>query len=260
MPRIVFFVLIILSLGNLTASADTLQDALAQAVEDFQAGNKQAALEACVALAHQHPNDPRAHSVLGQLQWYAGLRDEAEASFLRTLEIDPAHQEARIRLKRMNFVPRDFRPPTQLVTDTFVLRPITAADAESDHAALMSSVAHLQGTFGPGDTWPQGVTLEENREVLGWHEQEFAERTGFVYTVRSRNGDRCVGCVYFYPSRRDDFQADALFWVTADAEGRGWDPLLDHDVRSWLETTWPFTSVAFPGRDMTWEEYLDTSG
>jgi hypothetical protein len=244
-------------LAGVPADADPVHDSLAAAIADFQAGDRGLALDVVDSLALVHADDVRVHSVKGQLHWFAGHRDLAEASFLRTLELDPDHTDARIHLKRLRFVPADFEPPRLLITDSFVLRPITAADAESDHAALVNSVEHLQGFFGPGDTWPAGVSLAENRSVLAWHEEEFADRIGFVYTVRSRFGDRCLGCVYIYPSRRDDFAADALYWVTADAAAQGMDGLLDHDVRFWLKTGWPFASVAYPGRDMSWEEYLE---
>lgn len=242
------------------ALADEVHDLLSDAVPTFQAGDCASAIDRVDSLTIVHPDDARGFSVLGQLCWYAKDRARSEAAFKRVLELDPKHVDARIYLKRLRFVPASFDPPTLLITDDYVLRPITATDAESDHAALMSSVDHLQGVFGPGDTWPEGVTLEENRSVLGWHEEEFADRAGFVYTVRSRFGDRCLGCVYIYPSRRSEYDADVLYWVTADEAEDGGDERLSRHVRFWLETNWPFDAVAYPGRDVDWGVFLETNG
>nr|MEE4267010.1 hypothetical protein [Candidatus Krumholzibacteria bacterium] len=237
---------------------DPMHQELTRIVARFQEGEQDLALAAIDSLAHACPEDYRTHSVRGQLNVLAGHRTVAEAAFARTLELDPDNPDAIIHLKRLRFVPADFQPPTLLITDNFVLRPIAAADAELDHAALMGSVEHLQGTFGAGDAWPQGVTLEENRQVLAWHEQEFRDRSGFVYTVRSRFGDRCVGCVYIYPSRRTDAQADVLYWVTAEEAARGRDQVLGRDVRYWMENQWPLGKILYPGREMSWEKYLES--
>jgi hypothetical protein len=252
------FLLASLVLPGPVRAEDPIHDALTRIVAQFQAGEKGEALAAIDSLVLVHPEDHRIHSVRGQLNVYAGHRGVAEEAFTRTLELDSDNPDAITHLKRLRFVPTDFQPPTLLITDNFVLRPIAESDALLDHAALMSSVEHLQGTFGVGDTWPQGVTLAENRNVLAWHEQEFQDRSGFVYTVRSRFGDRCVGCVYIYPSRRTDAHADVLLWVTADEARRGRDAVLFRDVRYWVENQWPLNRVMYPGREISWEEYLES--
>lgn len=53
----------------------------------------------------------------------------------------------------------------------FVLARLTAAHAERDHAALMASVAYLR-RWSDSD-WPaDDFSVAENREELGWHDEE----------------------------------------------------------------------------------------
>ena len=64
----------------------------------------------------------------------------------------------------------------------FVLARLTAAHAERDHAALMASVAYLR-RWSDSD-WPaDDFSVAENREELGWHDEEHEARIAFTYSV-----------------------------------------------------------------------------
>ena len=71
------------------------------------------------------------------------------------------------------FVPEAAVIPPGIETVDFKLRMLTINDVVKDYDAVMSSVEHLAGVFGPDETWPAGLTLEEDLVDLGWHQKEF---------------------------------------------------------------------------------------
>jgi RimJ/RimL family protein N-acetyltransferase len=146
--------------------------------------------------------------------------------------------------------------PERVVTDRFVVRPLTVDDVEADYDAWSTSIEHLRGIFGPGSHWPDpGMTLEDNRIDLAWHQREFGARSSFAYTVLGADERTCVGCCYLDPARKAGFDAEAHYWVRASEAGTGLDDALGRWLRGWLAAEWPFEHVAFPGRDVGWAEY-----
>ena len=84
-------------------------------------------------------------------------------------------------------VPADFEVPLSLETERLRLRPLCASDAVKDYDAVMTSAERLKTVFCPIDTWPDGLTLEQNLKELAWHEIEFQKRRSVAYTVVSRD-------------------------------------------------------------------------
>lgn len=146
-----------------------------------------------------------------------------------------------------SFVPDGFDPPTGLATGRFVLEPLGPQHTESDYDAWTSSMEHIRATPGYADSsWPHEMTLEANRGDLERHARDFAARTGFTYTVLDPDSRQVVGCVYIYPSKRPDCDAQVQLWVRqsrAELDGPLWQA-----VRDWLSQDWPFTSVDAHGR------------
>ena len=89
-----------------------------------------------------------------------------------------------------------------------------------------------------GHTWPAPMSLEENAADLVKHAQDFADRTGFTYTVLDPASGDVIGCVYLYPPRRSGYDVDVRSWVRADHAGL--DKPLHDLVRQWLADAWPF--------------------
>jgi uncharacterized protein len=147
---------------------------------------------------------------------------------------------ARYRLRPALALPDGWEPPRTLEHEWFRLRPLGIADVDRDFEAILDRVTP-QGEPDP----PHGLTRERNLADLGWHETEFRSRTSFAYTVVPHDESRVLGCVYVYP----DAEADARvrLWVRRDAHEL--DPTLEHVVREWIARDWPFTRVAWPGRD-----------
>ena len=151
------------------------------------------------------------------------------------------------------FVPDDFSVPLLLKTEQFLLRPLTMDDVEKDYEAVMSSVTHLQQQFPPqvfGHIWPNAaMTKRQDLADLGWHESEFNRRSSFTYTVLRTDETACIGCVYIFPPRFTEADAEIFLWVRESAFEQGLDSQLFSAVKQWILDTWPFKKVTFPFRE-----------
>jgi hypothetical protein len=152
------------------------------------------------------------------------------------------------------FVPADFDVPVGLETPDFLIRMLAITDVVKDYDAVMSSAEHLQGVFGPGGTWPHGLSFEQDLIDLGWHHKEFQRRRSFAYTVMSLDESQCLGCLYIEPTTLPGYDAEVFCWIrashAADLDGR-----LYNTLRAWIEVQWPFKAVVYPGRAMSWETF-----
>ena len=148
------------------------------------------------------------------------------------------------------FVPDDFDPPRELVTEHTVLRPLGPEHNEADYAAWTSSVEHIRATpgYAPESSWPDAaMSLDQNRGDLEMHARHFAGREGFTYTVLDRADEsHVVGCVYIYPSDDDGVDVHVRSWVSSDRAGL--DSELWRAVSQWLAEAWPFETVEYAPR------------
>ncbi|MER3433543.1 MAG: GNAT family N-acetyltransferase [Leptolyngbya sp. ERB_1_1] len=154
----------------------------------------------------------------------------------------------------MPFVPVEFKVPTTLETQEFRLRMLTVHDVVKDYEAVMSSATHLKTVF-PGGSWPDGLSLEQNLIDLGWHQKEFQTRRSFAYTVLNPSESQVIGCVYINPSRKRGFDAEVFLWARQSELANGMESRLHHAVRTWIAREWPFKMVAFPCREISWEQW-----
>ena len=143
------------------------------------------------------------------------------------------------------FVPEGFVVPTGLDGPGFRLEPLGPIHNERDHDAWMSSIDHIRSTPGwAGSTWPRPLTLVENLRDLKAHARDFARREGFTYSVLE--GEQVIGCVYIYPAKTGDSEAEVRSWVResrARLDGPVW-----RTVTAWLEESWPFDSFIYAER------------
>lgn len=160
-----------------------------------------------------------------------------------------------LEIMKRKLVPDNFDVPESLETDRLRLRMLTVHDVEKDYNAVMTSVDHLRGVFGPDSDWPMNLTLEQNLVDLGWHQKEFQTRSSFAYTVMSPDEGRCLGCVYIYPSPNPEFDAMVIAWVRQSEVGNRLDEHLLEKVKKWIDEDWPFKNVAYPGRDIDWHTW-----
>jgi len=153
-------------------------------------------------------------------------------------------------------VDKNFNPPLMVEGPGFLLRPLYISDVVKDYDAVMSSVKDLQGIFGRRSAWPSyDLSFEQDLIDLGWHHKEFQKHTSFAYTVMSPDQGICLGCVYLYPSLKKGYDVEAYCWVRSSVLKDGTDEKLFAFFKEWVNTQWPFESVAFPGRDQPWEEW-----
>ncbi len=152
-------------------------------------------------------------------------------------------------MNAVSFVPEDFDVPRELELPEFHLVPLGVQHNEADHAAWMSSIAHIRATPGfASRRWPpvEGMSLEANRADLERHARDFAERTGFTFTVLRPGTKEVIGCLYIYPAKDGRGDAHVRSWVRADVAEL--DGPLHSAVSRWLVERWPFERVVYAER------------
>jgi hypothetical protein len=144
-------------------------------------------------------------------------------------------------------VPQGFAVPAGFRGELFVLEPLGVQHNVADHAAWTSSIEHIKATPGFADHgWPEPMSLQDNAADLVKHAQDFADRSGFTYTVLDPASGDVIGCVYFYPPRRSGYDVDVRSWVRADHADL--DKPLHDLVRRWLADAWPFRKPDYAER------------
>lgn len=144
-------------------------------------------------------------------------------------------------------VPETFTPPARADGAGFHLRMLTVHDVVKDFDACIEMGTRLHGVTEPHGSWPDGLTLEENLIDLAWHQREFTLGHSFAYTVMNDDESRCLGCGYINPSDWPDWDAIAIWWSR--------DPAMDAAIGATfraLVARFPFSRVAFMGRDRPW--------
>ena len=145
------------------------------------------------------------------------------------------------------FVPTEFVAPQSLATEQFTLEPLGPQHNESDYEAWSSSVEHIHATPGwETSNWPDDRDLAKNLDDLLGHADDFENQKGFTYTVLDPATGDVIGCVYIYPDKRGDHDADVHSWVTASRAEL--DAPLWRAVSGWLEADWPYESVTYAER------------
>jgi hypothetical protein len=137
------------------------------------------------------------------------------------------------------FVPAEFDPPTGFAAGELRLEPLGPEHNERDYAAWTSSMEHIRRSPGLQDwDWPHEMSLDENRADLVRHARDFVDRTGFTYTVLDSSDD-VVGCVYIYPARDGEHDANVRSWVRESEAAL--DDSFRRAIADWLTSdAWPF--------------------
>jgi len=157
--------------------------------------------------------------------------------------------------QKIPFVPTDFNVPDTLQNEHFRIRMLTVNDVVKDYDAVMSSIDHLQEMY-PSSSWPSNdLTFEQDLIDLGWHQKEFQMRSSFAYTVVRLDESQVLGCLYINPTTKGDYDASIAMWIRASEVDNGLDSILFDSVKKWISEVWPFKKVAYPGRDIKWEDW-----
>jgi len=159
-----------------------------------------------------------------------------------------------ICVQKNPFVPPDFKVPDTLQNEHFRIRMLTVNDVVKDYDAVMTSIEHLKEMY-PSSSWPsKDLTFEQDLIDLGWHQKEFQMRSSFAYTVVSLDESQVLGCLYINPTTKADYDASIAMWVRASEVDNGLDSILFDLVKNWISNEWPFKNVAYPGREINWDE------
>jgi hypothetical protein len=155
----------------------------------------------------------------------------------------------------MRLIPLSHPIPDGPVHERFRMRILTVNDVVKDYDAVMTSAARLRERF-PFWGWPDpAMSLEQDLIDLGWHQKEAQLRRSFNYAVMAPDESRVLGCVYVDPPEKHGADAEVYMWVRADEEEGDLEEVLEGVVREWLASDWPFESIRWPGREISWEEW-----
>ena len=58
-----------------------------------------------------------------------------------------------------------------------------------------------------------------------------------------------------YPSDNPNYDVIIIMWVRQSEVPNGLDKILFSIVKKWIQEKWPFNKVAYPGRDVSWDEF-----
>ena len=154
------------------------------------------------------------------------------------------------------FVPGGFDVPVLAEGDGFKLVPLGPELVKVDYDAYMSSIEHLQQTFTRSTGWPrEGLTDEDAMQDMLSEQARFEARESFAYGVLTPDGSRERGSVYVRPSPVAGYDAVVMLWVTKAEYDAGFDAELYDWVKGWVAAEWPFDKVAYPGREIPWDEW-----
>jgi RimJ/RimL family protein N-acetyltransferase len=149
--------------------------------------------------------------------------------------------------------------PSGLMHPTFNAAPLTVANANLDYAAYMASPEVIR-THSAG-RWPvEGLTVEEDRELIATHQADHEAWRAFAFTLLNPDGDQGVGCLYLNPlhaylarvgadrATRDRFPvASALvtFWIRQDRQQTELPRAVVAAVNAWIVAAWPLDAHLF---------------
>lgn len=157
-----------------------------------------------------------------------------------------------------HFILENFNIPEGFKTEKLTLRMLTIKDVDLDYEAVIGSLNYLQKIrpLGPDYNWPpNNLTLEQNLIDLGWHQKEFQRKTSFAYTVMNPEQNKCLGCLYIFPSSNSEYDAMVMMWVRESELENGLDEYLFEKAKDWIKKEWLFKKPGYPGREIDWEKW-----
>ena len=124
--------------------------------------------------------------------------------------------------------------PRSLALPSFALTPLSPEFVDEDFEAVTSSVDVLSGLLG--NEWPQGLTKEENRIDLSWHEREFTLQRSFSWIVRDPTSNVYLGCAYLFPEQGRSGKAKVVTWIRQQSDRIVLLEKLNLELKVWLES------------------------
>lgn len=150
-------------------------------------------------------------------------------------------------------LPKRFRVPPAYRHPSFLLLPVTPAQAVVEFVAILREREQLHQLFRPNDVWPSAqFSLSQHEADLEWQQAEFLAKRSFAYGLWSPEREpEFWGGVYLYPSVLPEVEVELFFWKLAEAPLT--DGLLESELRAWLGKSWRWSAPSLPGREQPWE-------
>lgn len=160
-----------------------------------------------------------------------------------------------LRIEMSSFVSKHFIVPKAIDKEDFCLRVLSPEYADLDYKAVIESKSRLGNVFS--QTWPEVITSpKKNLEYIKQDYEDFKKRLGFSYIVLNPGLNRSLGCAYIFPSIFEGYEAAVYFWVHIQLMDTDFEKNFESFLKKWVQTKWPFHAVAYPGRDIPWNEWL----
>lgn len=148
-----------------------------------------------------------------------------------------------------------FNVPTCVYTNHFTLKILTPDFAVLDYQAVCESKSRLTHIFS--QPWAEEIdSFEKNLQFLNEDYADTLNRVGFTYILLNKAEDKCLGSVYIFPSVFEGYDVAIYYWVHIQWMDTSFEAEVGKFIRHWIKTEWPFKKVAYPGRDISWKQWL----
>jgi hypothetical protein len=141
------------------------------------------------------------------------------------------------------FVPETFMAPGPPRLDDVVWHHLEPSILEQDYQFLLDAGRNT-------DSISKGEDYELKR-----HQWEFQNASAFAYGILTPDEQKKIACVYINPCRRAGFDAQVRIWIAKPGASAAFDQALETSVRDWIRQKWPFKTAAYPGLDLSTEEW-----
>jgi len=101
------------------------------------------------------------------------------------------------------------------------------------------------------------MTYEQDEADLARHEAEIAAHRSFNYALFEDAETALLGCVYIDPPEKQGADAEISWWVVDGRAGTDTERALDALVPQWIASAWPFRQPRYPGRGISWADWLE---
>ena len=165
----------------------------------------------------------------------------------------------------MNIFTKEYNPPSEHITDKFVLFFTNDHYSEADHKAVMDSRDFLRKWSQ--SPWPEdSFTNEENKEDLKLHMQDNLDHSAYGYMIFNHDRSICYGSVYvntltnipehYHVSQAElaileKYDARIVYWTV-----EGFDEVVVVPLDEWFRKTWKINPLFASRKELTDRERL----
>ncbi len=155
---------------------------------------------------------------------------------------------------KVPLVPANFMAPMTFEGKGFKVEPLSHYNMIQEYAAIQKSGKSIAARLRKREADYVNYPVQKEVIEVGWHMAERRRRHCFAYAVMSSDHDSCLGVLYISPTKKKDYDALVLMWTVPDA-AKNLDTEVYEGLKRWVAEKWPFASVGYPGRDVSFEEW-----